>query len=174
MIIKSDCKCAEAVWLLLFCSIVSAVLTYVTTNNMIYSTIAASLMISITVRLWISTCRTIEFQADSVTITIWKFSKSYSWTDFKIKRYVDYHNAYGYKNPYTNGAEFSLKSISRPRWLKPTEYSVIAHPLSYVYVNFLPDQLSKADLMYPLVYPVDEKSFRMKLELWDIQMEQIK
>ncbi len=138
--------------------------------------VLVSIPLFINIRFWIALRRTIIMSESGCTIKFLWYTKTYKWSQLKIKRIENYSKSYGYKDYYTSGALFSPSKIHKPRWLKPATYCGLIHPLSvvFVYFKFTPtEQLAKI-LKYdrvPDIYTVEESLFREKMEEWNVILD---
>ena len=168
MKIKTDTMGIMCVIAVFLCVTLSAVLFCIQ-----FQDISGLLLLIITYPVcfvyWLSIGRTIEIDAFGITVTFLFYKKHYLWDDLHLKRYVDCRKCYGFKDIALSGAEFAIKPIRRPDWMKPSMYSVYFHPFSYIYVYFKPKVFVKNQ--YPLFFGVDENSFKEALNQWGVNMQ---
>lgn len=169
MVIKSDKGNTGIIIFLLI--ILVLVFLIIGQQSLIGALVVCAIPLLLALRYWIATGRTIVISENGCTVSFLWYKKHYLWEELKTKQFGDYKGCYGYRSPYQGGAEFSPSCIRKPVWLMPTEYSVLVHPLSYVFVYFRPNKLSTIDAQYPMIYTVDEVVFRTKLKEWGVPMK---
>lgn len=172
MTITSDKRNKAAIFLLFAIVVALFAVLCMDSQSLSGPLIVCTIPFVLVIRYWMATERTIILTKDGCTVCFLWYKKAYTWRELKVKRLVNYENSFGYKSPYRGGAEFSPMNISKPRWLMPAEYSILAHPLSFIFVYFSPKELSQAGSQYPMIYTVDEAIFREKIKEWGIQLQE--
>lgn len=170
MVIKSEKGNKESVVIMFSCIAGFIILMAVNVKcNMGYLLACTFILFFGAMRYWIATGRTLIMNEDGCTVCFGWYKKKYKWDELKVKRMEDYRNAFGYRSPYTKGVIFSPNIIHKPKWLKPEEYSIHVHPITFFFVYFPPAKRTRAN--GPALYTVDEEVFREKMKIWNVELE---
>lgn len=170
MTICSD-KQYQFIVLFLYTSIiVIAALLYVQTKSWLGALVLFACCAPIVTAYWIAVGRRIVLDSNGIEVSFLWYKKKMPWMEMRIKKYfhVD-RSSYGYRDPYTDGVEFCLKNIQRPKWIKPFQYAVLAHPISYIVFHFPVNVPQK--VIYPPLYEVDKAILDRKLADWNVDMK---
>ena len=166
MIVKTE----RAYWslsiVLAICTILASMLLYRESNSVLVPAIVYLPGGLLCLLQWVAAGKTLIFSENGITISFLWYAKKYRWEDLKTKRYVNYKNKLGYRNPCLGGAEFSPKRVKHLRH-KSADYCTLLHPCSFFYVSFKP----KSKSQYPVSYAVNETKFRNQLSQWGIELE---
>lgn len=169
MTIKSEIK--PIIVFLSIVSLLAAFFLYLETDSILCFYVMLLILYAFIFRYWLAFGRTITIGKDRCIVSFLGYKKVYRWDELKTKRYVQFENSLGYRSPYVAGAEFCEKNVNRPVWLEPKEYCESIRPLSYFFVYFKPDSPPSTRRWYPLIYTVDEKEFREKINQLGIFLE---
>lgn len=141
-------------------------------KNFILPTLISMFITVLNIRFWVSTDRTLVINQEGCTVKFMCFSKTYRWSELKIKSVVNCKNAIGGVEPYNSCVIFSTKHRN-PSWLLPSSYSFHAHPYSFIFIYF--DPHIKYDRWIvrrnPDSYVVDENEFLKKMAEWNVKIK---
>ena len=167
--VLSNRKMIYIMLLVLFCVFASAGLIFASTSSIIGASLLLVLGSSLVVRYWVVIGRAITLTSEGLHIQFLGYSRLYNWDTIQhIKFFHCGAECLGYKAYDVSGIEFSLTKAIRPYWLMPAEYSMIAHPWSYVFVYFQPQDGINANAPYPSLYETNEENLRKKMDEWGI------
>ena len=130
----------------------------------------------------IASTRTIIMDKQGYTVCWGHYKKRYQWDELALKQYVHYKGVYleAFRTNCFHAAEFYVKTVKIPKRMNGHLYSVLFHPLSFVFVCFPPCKTWASDKPisyhreYPIPYEVDEEFFRAKLNEWGVEMVETK
>lgn len=143
-------------------------------GDIIYALITGIVLQIIALRGWISVDRKLTMDEFGCEVDFYGFKRHYRWEEFKVKQLIDQRNAIGHKNPYDKGVTFCTHKIRKPKWIKIGEYCSIMHPWSVVYVEFIPEKMSRWDPgEYQHSMATDEKEFLARMKEWNIELEEV-
>ena len=135
---------------------------------------ALSLLVCSTVVIalyYVVISRVIIMSENSCKISLWSYSKEYTWDEISIKRIESSH--LGLRNPYhLGGAFFSVRRTKKPVWLDPALYCTFFHPVSCFFVYFVSRDACKNAAKLPGIYEVDKQIFIKQLQLWGISLDE--
>ena len=123
--------------------------------------------------------RTVVMDAQGITVSLWRFQKTYRWDEFQTKRQEEYaaltwFRSYG-NCPYHKGAMFAPYRVRKPRWIGRPAYATF-HPWCYIYVNFYVPPPKHSTALFPdwrgRCYEVKEEEFQEKMRLWQVKLDE--
>ena len=173
MIIKSPKENRQIVMLIfVFAVIVFALFGALSDfNDLVLPILASSFIIILNIRFWITYDRILELNENGCTVKFMCFSKTYRWSELKIKNVVDCKNAIGGIESYELCVIFSTKH-KNPRWLLPSVYGFFAHPFSFIFIYFDPHFKYGKWIVRknPESYVVEKDEFLKKMAEWNIEI----
>ena len=86
--------------------------------------------------MYVSLCKTVIISAKGITIEFLKYKKTYYWEELETKVLVDNMSYTNYRETVVFCKKKRKKAV--PRLGSVTDYSIVFHPISYVYLNILP------------------------------------
>ena len=121
----------------------------------------------------ISVGKTIIMNEKGCTLCLWKYKKSYTWAELKIRYIEDKRDTYGKPGAYSAYAIFSTHKINKSRKTAPYTYNWVFHPFSFsfFYVFFQVKNMMWGYKVCVDIYPVDEKEFMEKMQEWGVELE---
>lgn len=171
MIIKSKGNNA-----IIFFSIVAIIVYYFIMlftfgkDFIIVTLLVCALLLSIIIRYWIATGKTIIINEYGCRISFLGYKREYSWYELETKYIEYYDNSIEYRTPYHGGMVFSKKEIKKPKWVKAGSYSIFIHPISVSFIYFKPER-PKLYYKYPQIYEVEENLFKEKMREWKVDIK---
>jgi len=167
------------VGVILFCWIIFSIYTQSFLLGTIFLVIVSFVMIP-----WvIASARTFVMDENGCTVKFLWLKKTYTWRDMKTKQYVTYDACLESNSPCNQAAEFSIKQVRIPKSMKAHTYCWLFHPFSFVFVYFPPRKDYYADRSFSarldrsrcsIIYEADEEEFRSKMNVWGVEMEEVK
>ena len=92
---------------------------------------------------FIALARTIELSANGCTVSLFCWSRRYSWNDLSVTylRYIfKFHPHIVIGDCWANGAVTIMpKHFNKPRWVAPRTYCSMRHPFQVMYLYFRED-----------------------------------
>lgn len=122
------------------------------------------------IRYWIATGRTFIMSKEGCIVKFLWYQKEYKWDDFQVKAIEDFSKAHRQMSSTERGAIFSKRPIHKPWWWEPAVYSINLHPLSFVFVDFIPPRKLPGEIG---IYEIEEEVFVAKMKEWGIELEEI-
>lgn len=123
--------------------------------------------------------RTFVMEEQGVTVSLWRFRKTYRWEELQTKRIEEYAAlTFGRANgncPYHKGAYFAPYPVRKPRWIGRLMYATF-HPWRFIYVNFYVPPPKYPGWLFKdwrgRSYEVKEEEFLEKMNRWQVELEQ--
>lgn len=125
--------------------------------------------------------RELIFDEYGCTLKIYKYERTYSWHELKVKKIIRKKN--------TEWAFFSVGYVNKLPWITPFEYCAFRHPLTCFYVTLMPEgyeipkrplssiiagALARGVTKNNYTHPdsmYDKAEFLRQLEEWGIELE---
>ena len=126
------------------------------------------LLLALSLASWISSTQTLIMDESGCSVKLLFVTHRYSWSELNIEM-IDYDGMIGYRDPYRGGVIF-YKGKRRPKFLKPSSYSVFAHPLKFFHVNFESEAPYNKGVYCPDLYSVSKDVFLKKMNEWGVKI----
>ena len=182
MVIKSDKRNSLVILLEFLCIFVFSYFLFKDSQGpfLILSFIIIVLYIVYVICDYILISRKFTFSIDGVEISILKYKKFYKWEEIKFRKLESYNNYRLLKSnlypvpPYKKCLKLFTKHIKNSNKRFPDSIMGLCRPLSFIYVNFLDENVEIADLKKyaPTRYVYNERDFFQKLKEWNIEIEE--
>lgn len=170
MTIRSDKQYHFIVSFLYASIIATTVLLQVQTKSWCASLILLACCLPVVTLYWIAVGRRFVLDQNGIMVLFLWYKKEIPWAEMRVKKYFHTNgDSYGYREPYTEGVEFCCKDLQRPKWIKPFQYTVLVHPISYIVFNF--PIAAPQNIKYPPLYEVDKSALDQKLADWNVDMQ---
>ena len=130
--------------------------------------VIALFLLAFSFSFWISSTKILIMDESGCTVKVLFISHRYTWSELNIEM-IDYAGMIGYRDPYRGGVIF-YKGKRRPKFLKPSSYSVFAHPLKFFHVNFEPEAPYNKGVYCPDLYSVSKDEFLEKMNEWGVKI----
>lgn len=167
MIIKPEKAMIQIIFL--FWGMIFIFLFFSCINGMYVLGIPVSFIMGIVaVRYWMALGRTLVLDEKGCSVKFLWYEKNYKWEDLIVKQQANYKNVFSYRFPYTEGIIFSPYFIRKPKWLGPVEYSILVHPLSFIFLFFSSER--DTNLNFAGIYEVDENTIKENLRKWHVEL----
>ena len=135
-----------------------------------FITIMTIILIAFIFAFWVSSCRTIIMDSEGCSVRFLFIEKTYKWTELNAEM-IQYDGMLGYRDPYLEGIVFCKKNkIRKPKFLKPSLYSVFVNPFKFFNVNFKPDFKYNKSVCCPDLYVVSKDEFLEKMNEWGVKI----
>ena len=164
--IRSNREAHLIVLFLFIATLIVSAIIYTVSESMYVMFIICGIYLLMVTRYWVTIGRTVVLNSYGITISFLWITRIVSWEQLRLRKLFSCEYSFGYRSPYSHGIELSHKPIKRPSWIQPIQYCFIAHPFSYVVINFPPDE--EPPIKYPSVYEYDGDTILSLFEKWGI------
>ena len=139
-------------------------------QNLTIPVITEILVLFIVFREWIAVDRTFILNEEGITVKFLFYSKEYKWSALKVKSIVNCEKSKGAVEPYKSCAIFSPKSHQKPKWLLPSMYGRLFHPISFIFIYFDPPFRYNRWKVHrdTYTYEIEENEFMQKMIEWNV------
>lgn len=116
------------------------------------------------------------FSKEGCTVQFGLYKKHYDWGELKTKQIITVRRASFVDKNAVSLFVFSkhkFRTFKLMKYMRPHEYGAYIHPLSFIYLNTVPEEITDEKLKKGFaIYPVREAEFREKLKSWGVELEE--